>query len=39
MDQPNNDGGKEHWGWMDWNGYWGDTGDTDTSSYFVCELT
>ena len=36
--QPDNNGGKEHWGYMNSDGYWWDTSDTRTHSHFVCEL-
>ena len=37
--EPNNYGGDQHWGYMRYDGYWGDESDTFTRSYLVCELT
>ena len=37
--QPNNAGGKEHWGWMVSDGDWYDGSDTSMCTHIACELT
>ena len=38
--EPNNRGGRQHWGfmWSNWGGRWGDLSDGDSTYHIACEL-